>query len=935
MQAQPKDTTKRRCGSELSYLQLINSKDPGFAQRYRQIDQFTRGYIQRLRQLRREGSSGYRTSPIIIPVVVHVVYNTTTQNISNAQIQSQIDVLNQDYRRLNSDISLVPGAFSPFTSDCLVEFRLAVRDPNCMPTTGITRTSTPVTQFSAPSTEAAQLLLSGNPVKSAVAGGHDAWPADKYLNIWVCRLAPLSPGFSLLGYSSFPGYPANVDGVVIDYRFFGTSGTVSSPFNLGRTATHEIGHWMNLFHIWGDDGIACTGDDEVDDTPNQGGYNDGCPGFPHVSCSNGPNGDMFMNYMDYTDDACMHMFTIGQSERIDASLYGTRSALLASDALVPVTGAAGSTPDLFMQDTPDDLGNEPNTISTDFYKSEDIWVRNTDDGLAHQDHQNPLYRPVSSGSPNYVYVRVRNRSCTGASATGTIRLYWAKASSALAWTAPWDGSVTSPALMGGSLTPVTSASVTVAPGSFQIVKFSWYPPNPADYASFGADQSHFCLLARVETAAAPPYGMTSPETANLGANVQNNNNIVWKNVSVIPEAAGGMRISSLIVGNFGKIDISSKIYFRSAWTRLQQNFLQYGQITVELSKDLYDKWSRTDKRGFGFREIDSNRLLITNAAAWLGAFDFKAGEIYGIKFFFQFDKKIPFSSTRSFEFDVEQTTFDKAGREEVTGGETFIIKSQNNEPANLVTGDLKVQIRALLQGAYQAADGMMTDSMRAKAFLPGTTPYPALNFASANNPVAELTDRGVLETAGAEAITDWVWVELRSADSASRILATRSALIRRDGRVVDVDGVSPVSFGNLEPGAYYIALRHRNHLGVMTARAIALSSTAVVQIDFTNPATPTYGTDALLNQNGVMVLRAGDANGDGRIRYNGSANDKNAVLSKVGLSTSNNVLPLYDRTDINLDGKVRYNGAANDKNEILKAAGLSTPNRVITEQIPN
>ncbi|MBE7170350.1 MAG: zinc metalloprotease [Williamsia sp.] len=929
LQAQQKDTTRRRCGSDLSYLQLINSKDGAFAQRYKQIDQFTRSYIQHLRQLRKEGISGYRTSPIIIPVVVHVVYQIPEQNVSLAQIQSQIDVLNHDYRRLNSDISLVPGAFNPFTSDCMVEFRLAVRDPNCMATTGVTRTSTSVSQFSLP-TDAQSTQLAYNPVKSSAAGGHDAWPADKYLNIWVCKLAS-----GYLGYSSFPGFPANVDGVVIDYQAFGTSGSAASPYNLGRTATHEIGHWMNLHHIWGDDGDGCTGSDQVDDTPNQAGPNYSCRSFPFVTCSNGPNGDMFMNYMDYTPDACMNMFTTGQSERIDGALYGARSALLASDALVPVTGATTTTPDLYMQDTPEDQGVEPNTISTYMYNTEDVWVRNADDGLTYQEHQNPVYRPVSSGNPNYVYVRVRNRSCAGASATGTLKLYWGKASSALGWSAPWDGSVTSPALMGGSISAVTSASVSVAPGGFQIVKFSWYPPNPSDYASFGADQSHFCLLARIETSSAPPYGMTSPETNNLWANVQNNNNIVWKNLSVVGEVTGGRSISSLTVGNFGSKAITSKIYFQSIWSKLQENFLQYGQVTVELSKELYDKWSKADKAGSGFRVIDSNRLVIATPAAWLGPFDFKGGEVYNMKFLFEFNKKIPFNSTRSFGFNVEQTSLDAAGKEQPMGGETFIIKSQNDEPAAPFTGDLKVQIKAWLQGAYQAADKLMTDSIRGKAFLPGTTPYPNLKFVAANNPVDELTDMGVLETEGADAITDWVWVELRKADTAAKVVATRSALIRRDGRVVDIDGVSPVSFSNLDIGSYYVALRHRNHLGVMTIRPVQLSRNSITQIDFTDPNTPTYGTEAQLSQNGVMMLRAGDANGDGRIRYNGSSNDKNAVLSKVGLNTSNNILPQYDRTDINLDGKIRYNGAANDKNEILKSAGLSTPNRVITEQIPN
>ena len=138
----------------------------------------------------------------------------------------------------------------------------------------------------------------------------------------MCQL-----GGGLLGYAQFPGGPAATDGVVILHSGFGTSGTAAAPFNLGRTATHEIGHWLNLRHIWGDDGTGCSGSDFVADTPNQGGPNYGTPTFPKVSCGNAPNGDMFMNYMDYVDDAAMVMFTAGQVTRMQASLDGLRSSI--------------------------------------------------------------------------------------------------------------------------------------------------------------------------------------------------------------------------------------------------------------------------------------------------------------------------------------------------------------------------------------------------------------------------------------------------------------------------------------------------------------------------------------------------------------------------------------------------------------------------------
>jgi hypothetical protein len=137
----------------------------------------------------------------------------------------------------------------------------------------------------------------------------------------VCAL-----GGGLLGYAQFPGGPKSTDGVVINYRAFGTMGTAQSPFNKGRTATHEVGHYFNLRHIWGDT-EDCSGSDFVADTPNCAGPNFGKPAFPKVSCNNGPSGDMFMNYMDYVDDAAMFMFTPQQVARMRTALDGPRRSL--------------------------------------------------------------------------------------------------------------------------------------------------------------------------------------------------------------------------------------------------------------------------------------------------------------------------------------------------------------------------------------------------------------------------------------------------------------------------------------------------------------------------------------------------------------------------------------------------------------------------------
>ena len=296
--------TRRNCGAMIEHRRLLN-EDPSYVAARSRIETLARAYELSLRTSGRVGITR-------IPVVVHVVWNTNVQNITDAQIQSQIDVLNQDFRMTNPDNGQVPAVWQSIRGDARIEFLLATTDPNGNPANGITRTQTSVASFS----------QAGNPVKSAAAGGVDPWPADRYLNIWVCQL-----GGGLLGYAQFPGGPASTDGVVILHSAFGTTGTAAAPFDRGRTATHEIGHWLDLYHIWGDDGTGCGGSDEVGDTPNAAGPNYGCPAFPSVTCGNGPNGDMFMNYMDYTDDACMFTFTAGQVARMQGALDGPRASI--------------------------------------------------------------------------------------------------------------------------------------------------------------------------------------------------------------------------------------------------------------------------------------------------------------------------------------------------------------------------------------------------------------------------------------------------------------------------------------------------------------------------------------------------------------------------------------------------------------------------------
>ncbi len=309
----PANAQSERCATMRHFNERVSS-DPGTLTR----KQLLENNIQTL--IAAEGAEKKTRSIITIPVVVHVIYNTNAENISTAQINSQIATLNEDFRLLNADSLMDDHPFWQYTSDAQIEFCLASLDPDGNPTTGITRTFTSVTSFDGSGSE-----------KFTSQDGHDNWDPTRYLNMWVCDLTTAG----LLGYATFPSdlndWP-EYDGVVITYTAFGNTGSAASPNDLGRTATHEVGHWLNLYHIWGDD--TC-GDDLVSDTEVAYEANYGCPDFPYndnSSCGAGDDGEMYMNYMDYVDDGCMMMFTFGQTQRMRATLNSARSGLLTSSA---------------------------------------------------------------------------------------------------------------------------------------------------------------------------------------------------------------------------------------------------------------------------------------------------------------------------------------------------------------------------------------------------------------------------------------------------------------------------------------------------------------------------------------------------------------------------------------------------------------------------
>jgi hypothetical protein len=274
-----KTVAKRSCASD-EVLKTQLAEDPTLALRMNQIESFTQNAMRTGRVV---------NGKIEIPVIVNVLYRTAAENISDAQIQSQIDILNEDFNAQNADFADVPAIFSGVKANVGITFVLE----------GINRKSTKKSSWG-----------TRDVMKNSKRGGLDPTSPNTTLNIWACTI-----GGGILGYAQFPGGNSSTDGVVIDSQYFGMSGSGAYPYNLGRTGTHEVGHWMNLRHIWGD---ATCGSDLVNDTPTHNGANYGVPAYPHYSTCTGTPVEMTMNYMDYTDDRGMYMFSEGQKSRMAA-----------------------------------------------------------------------------------------------------------------------------------------------------------------------------------------------------------------------------------------------------------------------------------------------------------------------------------------------------------------------------------------------------------------------------------------------------------------------------------------------------------------------------------------------------------------------------------------------------------------------------------------
>lgn len=302
------EKTLRKCGTVQGFFGLLDD-NPNYRKNLRKIEEEFASFKSENRD---------NGQLLKIRTVIHIVHNQNYQNISDRLIKDQIAKLNEDFASTNSDNANVPQAFKPLIGKSNIQFELSNIDSQGNPSSGIIRVHTEKEAFSS----------QHNEIKFSIEGGSDAWDTNRFMNIWV---GPLRSG--LLGYAQFPGGPSSTDGVVVNTSAFGMEYPANAPFDGGRTLVHEVGHYLNLSHIWGESRYHnCNDDDYVKDTPQQYGPNIGEPVFPSHSCPSTQNGDMFMNYMDYVDDRSMVMFTKDQVARMRSVLFNSRRDILTTSS---------------------------------------------------------------------------------------------------------------------------------------------------------------------------------------------------------------------------------------------------------------------------------------------------------------------------------------------------------------------------------------------------------------------------------------------------------------------------------------------------------------------------------------------------------------------------------------------------------------------------
>ncbi|MFN8775533.1 MAG: hypothetical protein ACK5XV_02090 [Flavobacteriales bacterium] len=497
-----------------------------------------------------------------------------------------------------------------------------------------------------------------------------------------------------------PGGMAN--GIGNSSEFYVSGSFWDPPYDglvTSHVISHEMGHVLFLWHthhgtfsqntpsecpelVNGSNGLYCG--DLVPDTPAD----------PHLLFNVNPvtcnwiysevdaNGDFYNpdehNIMSYSHPDCMDYFSPMQGERMRNAIEALPFLQACIVSNCPNCNSS-ATADLMIKDSQNDLGDEPNMLTTYMWTSEDIWVRHQEDD--EPEHQNPEYHP---SDPNQVYVRVVNRSCAASEGTEELHLYWAKAATSLAWDYHWAGNAFpgTNTLMGNIIGSVTIP--VIGPGDEVILNLPWLVPDPAEYSSINAEPWHFCLLARIVSGDDP---MTTPETADLNINTRNNNNIAWKNITVLDVQSNSGIDAAIGVYNFSGQEQVFRLDFEPEFQESGQKLFEEAEITVILDNVLMNAWESGGKTMQNVRSLGNNELLVTGQAAGIGNLYMQPGQAGSLVVKVNFLTKEASEKTH-FTYHIIQRTMDDGT---VIGGETIHVrKTDRPHFAASTSGKLEV-----------------------------------------------------------------------------------------------------------------------------------------------------------------------------------------------------------------------------------------------------
>ncbi|MCD4737228.1 MAG: fibrobacter succinogenes major paralogous domain-containing protein, partial [Bacteroidales bacterium] len=504
--------------------------------------------------------------------------------------------------------------------------------------------------------------------------------------------------------------------------------------------------------------------------------------------------------------------------------------------------------DAYIKDLILDDGNEPDLINDYMWISPDILVRqnqhpNPSALSFDSDHQNARYLDplLYPNRKNYVYVKIRNKGCNYVN--GDVNVFWAKASPSLSWPEPWDGSVTNP-LMGGiiGIQPVSS----LVPGGSAVLEFEWVPENPANY---GSDQNHFCLLAEFDSQEDP---MTFPAIpGDLCGYVRNNNNVAWKNITVVDE---DKKKCGFLVANYSLSPGTKKLVFNVPESDSLNCIFDIATVKIKLQNSLYQIWEAGGKQGSNFIEWSDSSIQIMETGAYISNLTIGADSIYGISAEFQRDSVPSLPLCEEYYLYVQQ---EHENSDTIDGGVCFLMNQGFLDPNRYL--DLTI----FLEGPYTGLE--MNTTLNEYGILPLNQPYyVAPWYYPGTESVTSIPSPDIV---------DWILLELRDATDASMAtpetkIAQQAAFLRNDGIVTDISGMPELSFGPLTiANDLFLVIYHRNHLSVISnSRGIIHENGHFIHNFSTGPGQAYGGSSGHKEIGpGVWGMFGGDGDGNGII----------------------------------------------------------------------